>query len=68
MNAWFRLHITQINIFLIKLGLIKKMIQYAQPDLLTQLCSAQKENLGILLVEVVANVLDVEVRESIEFP
>lgn len=43
------------------LGLIKKMIQYAQPELLAQLCSAQKENLGILLVEVVANVLDVEV-------
>lgn len=38
------------------------MIQYAQPELLTQLCSSQKENLGILLVEVVANVLDVEVR------
>lgn len=37
------------------------MIQYAQPELLTQLCSSQKENLGILLVEVVANVLDVEV-------
>lgn len=37
------------------------MIQYAQPDLLTQLCSVQRENLGILLVEVVANVLDVEV-------
>lgn len=46
----------------LKSGLIKKMIQYAQPELLTQLCSAQKENLGILLVEVVANVLDVEVR------
>lgn len=37
------------------------MVQYAQPDLLTELCTAQKENLGILLVEVVANVLDVEV-------
>lgn len=39
------------------------MIQYAQPELLAQLCSAQKENLGILLVEVVANVLDVEVSK-----
>lgn len=42
------------------------MIQYAQPDLLTQLCSAQRENLGILLVEVVANVLDVEVSANNE--
>ncbi|XP_055309566.1 E3 ubiquitin-protein ligase Ufd4 isoform X3 [Sitodiplosis mosellana] len=49
------------------LGLIKKMIQYAQPDLLTQLCSAQRENLGILLVEVVANVLDVEDDEDGHF-
>lgn len=37
------------------------MVQYAQPELLSQLCTAQKENLGVLLVEVVANVLDVEV-------
>lgn len=43
------------------------MIQYAQPELLTHLCSAQKENLGILLVEVVANVLDVEVCYSLIF-
>lgn len=47
--------------FFVLVGLIKKMVQYAQPDLLTELCTAQKENLGILLVEVVANVLDVEV-------
>lgn len=37
------------------------MVQYAQPDLLSSLCSAQNENLGILLVEVVASVLDNEV-------
>lgn len=40
------------------------MVQYAQPELLSQLCSAQKENLGVLLVEVVASVLDVEVSEN----
>lgn len=34
------------------------MVQYAQPDLLSQLCSSQKENLGVLLVEVVAAVLE----------
>lgn len=37
------------------------MVQYAQPEMLSQLCSVQKENLGVLLVEVVASVLDVEV-------
>lgn len=37
------------------------MVQYAQPELLSPLCSAQNENLGILLVEVVASVLDNEV-------
>lgn len=42
-------------------GLIRKMVQYAQPELLSELCTSQKENLGVLLVEVVANVLDVEV-------
>ncbi|KAJ6649764.1 E3 ubiquitin-protein ligase Ufd4 [Pseudolycoriella hygida] len=46
------------------LGLIKKMVQYAQPDLLSSLCSAQNENLGILLVEVVASVLDNEEDED----
>lgn len=40
------------------------MVQYAQPDLLATLCSAQNENLGTLLVEVVASVLDNEVRAS----
>lgn len=53
------------NITYSQTGLIRKMVQYAQPDLLTQLCSSQKENLGVLLVEVVAAVLDVEV--SINF-
>lgn len=43
------------------LGLIKKMVQYAQQDLLSSLCSVQNENLGTLLVEVVASVLDNEV-------
>lgn len=42
-------------------GLIKKMIQYAQKELLASLCCAQNENLGTLLVEVVASVLDNEV-------
>lgn len=37
------------------------MVQYAQPELLSQ--TAKKENLGVLLVEVVASVLDVEVRK-----
>lgn len=38
------------------------MVQYAQQDLLASLCSVQNENLGTLLVEVVASVLDNEVR------
>lgn len=54
-------HNSKIQFVFIETGLIKKMIQYAQPELLVQLCSSQKENLGVLLVEVVANVLDVEV-------
>lgn len=37
------------------------MVQYAQQDLLSSLCSVQNENLGTLLVEVVASVLDNEV-------
>lgn len=37
------------------------MVQYAQQDMLSSLCSAQNENLGTLLVEVVASVLDNEV-------
>lgn len=43
-------------------GLIKKMIQYVQADLLAQLCAEPIEpNLGTLMVEVVASVLDNEV-------
>lgn len=37
------------------------MVQYAQKELLASLCSVQNENLGTLLVEVVASVLDNEV-------
>lgn len=51
------------------LGLIKKMVQYAQPALLKELCESQppnvgngEQNLGTLLVEVVASVLDNEVN------
>lgn len=40
------------------------MVQYAQKELLASLCSAQNENLGTLLVEVVASVLDNEVRNK----
>lgn len=43
------------------IGLIKKMVQYSHQELLASLCSAQNENLGTLLVEVVASVLDNEV-------
>lgn len=44
------------------LGLIKKMIQYVQSDVLGTLCAEPNEpNLGTLLVEVVASVLDNEV-------
>lgn len=58
------------------LGLIKKMVQYAHPQVLKGLCNSQSEaistdmpviaissscNLGTLLVEVVASVLDNEV-------
>lgn len=59
------------------LGLIKKMVQYAQPTVLKGLCDTQQDssnadvpvlvtlnssgNLGTLLVEVVASVLDNEV-------
>lgn len=44
------------------IGLIKKMVQYSHQELLASLCSAQNENLGTLLVEVVASVLDNEVN------
>lgn len=50
------------------IGLIKKMVQYAQQDLLSSLCSAQNENLGVLLVEVVASVLDNEVKIALYTP
>lgn len=43
------------------LGLIKKMVQYAQPELLKNLCCEKSDNLGTLIVEVVASVLDNEV-------
>ncbi|XP_055645002.1 E3 ubiquitin-protein ligase Ufd4 isoform X2 [Toxorhynchites rutilus septentrionalis] len=51
------------------LGLIKKMIQYVQPDMLSRLCSAEglqshEHSLGTLLVEVVASVLDNEISYS----
>lgn len=49
--------------FVVVLGLIKKMVQYVQPDVLANLCAEPIEpNLGTLLVEVVASVLDNEVR------
>lgn len=48
-------------------GLIKKMVQYVQADVLTTLCAEPIEpNLGTLLVEVVASVLDNEVRVNNE--
>ena len=48
---------------MIFLGLIKKMIQYVQADVLTILCNEPSDpNLGTLLVEVVASVLDNEVN------
>lgn len=45
------------------LGLIKKMVQYVHADTLKTLCSSETSelNLGTLLVEVVASVLDNEV-------
>lgn len=51
------------------LGLIKKMIQYVQPDMLSKLCSSEglqshEQSLGTLLVEVVASVLDNEDDED----
>lgn len=46
------------------LGLIKKMIQYVQADVLATLCAEPGDpNLGTLLVEVVASVLDNEVSK-----
>ncbi|XP_053677617.1 E3 ubiquitin-protein ligase Ufd4 [Anopheles nili] len=51
------------------LGLIKKMIQYVQPDVLSKLCSSEglasyEQSLGTLLVEVIASVLDNEDDED----
>ncbi|XP_055588609.1 E3 ubiquitin-protein ligase Ufd4 isoform X2 [Uranotaenia lowii] len=51
------------------LGLIKKMVQYVQPDMLSRLCSSEglqchEQSLGTLLVEVVASVLDNEISYS----
>lgn len=47
------------------LGLIKKMVQYVNKDVLANLCTEQIEsNLGTLLVEVVASVLDNEDDED----
>ncbi|XP_038107081.1 E3 ubiquitin-protein ligase Ufd4 isoform X3 [Culex quinquefasciatus] len=51
------------------LGLIKKMIQYVQPEMLSRLCSSEglqshEQSLGTLLVEVVASVLDNEDDED----
>ncbi|CAO1338887.1 unnamed protein product [Diamesa serratosioi] len=47
------------------LGLIKKMIQYVHADVLVALCAEPSEqNLGTLLVEVVASVLDNEDDED----
>ncbi|XP_053697436.1 E3 ubiquitin-protein ligase Ufd4 isoform X2 [Sabethes cyaneus] len=51
------------------LGLIKKMIQYVQSDMLSRLCSSEglqshEQSLGTLLVEVVASVLDNEDDED----
>lgn len=44
------------------------MVQYVQADVLGNLCSEPIEpNLGTLLVEVVASVLDNEVRPSIYY-
>lgn len=49
------------------LGLIKKMVQYVQGDTLKTLCSDSSElNLGTLLVEVVASVLDNEVSQLVK--
>ncbi|XP_053661606.1 E3 ubiquitin-protein ligase Ufd4 [Anopheles marshallii] len=51
------------------LGLIKKMIQYVQPEVLSKLCSSEglqsyEQSLGTLLVEVIASVLDNEDDED----
>lgn len=46
------------------LSLIRKMVHYIQPELLAETCGADKTNgCGAMLVEVIANVLDNEVRD-----
>lgn len=49
------------------LGLIKKMIHYIQPGLLEDLCCSEStaNNFGTQLVEVIATVLDNEVRAKL---
>jgi hypothetical protein len=46
------------------LNLIKKMVHYIQPSLLVEACSPESPtyNFGTMLVEVIATVLDNEVR------
>lgn len=47
------------------LNLLKKMVHYIQPSLLVEICKpdAPTYNLGTMLVQVIAVVLDNEVRE-----
>jgi hypothetical protein len=49
------------------LNLIKKMVHYIQPSLLVEACSPESPtyNFGTMLVEVIATVLDNEVRNYI---
>lgn len=55
-------HRITLQHFTTLLGLIKKMVQYVQADVLANLCAEPIEpNLGTLLVEVCASVLDNEV-------
>lgn len=48
------------------LNLIRKMIHYIQPQLLTEMCSSDSPTyaVGTMLVEVIANVLDNEVSKD----
>lgn len=46
------------------LSLIRKMVHYIQPELLSETCGSDKTaGCGAVLVEVIANVLDNEVRQ-----
>ncbi len=49
------------------LNLIKKMVHYIQPSLLTDMCcnDSPTYGLGTMLVEVIANVLDNEVSDDV---